>query len=267
MDQRIEACGAAATRETSLGALPVPVTAATESPRVLVVDDNSVNQTLAVLLLRKLGVQADTAFDGFEALKAIERIPYCLVLMDCHMPGMDGLAATRELRRLECGRSRLPVIAMTASAGDDLKGCVEAGMDGSLPKPAKRADMDQLLRSWAAAVSPDAVKRLSLTVDGDAEVLAALIGEFVGYGAPLAAVLPAASARGDRGALSSAAHSLRGACANFGARHLAYLCSRLEAMAEAGQAPACGAFAEAAVAEFERVREALETIQSASSNL
>ena len=102
-------------------ARPEPAVAQAAAPRVLVVDDSGINQKVAVLLLAKLGVKADTAGNGLEALAAIERVPYALVLMDCHMPEMDGLAACRELRRLEGGRRHLPVVAMTAS---------EAGTDG-----------------------------------------------------------------------------------------------------------------------------------------
>ena len=253
MDQNSATYDSAATREGSAGFLYVePAVAAL---RVLVVDDSEVNRKLA-----KLGVKADTAANGLEALAAIERVPYCLVLMDCHMPEMDGLSATRELRRQEGGGRRLPVVAMTAGAGEDLKACLEAGMDACLPKPFRRADLENVVQAWAAPVSPEAVRRISETLGGDPMALAALVQEFSESGAALTAVIRAAAVEADRGGLSLAAHALKGACLNFGARHLAYLCARMEGMSAAGQVLGSTAFADAAASEFERVRKALEAL-------
>ena len=238
-------------------ARPEPAVAQAAAPRVLVVDDSGINQKVAVLLLAKLGVKADTAGNGLEALAAIERVPYALVLMDCHMPEMDGLAACRELRRLEGGRRHLPVVAMTASEAGDLKVCLDAGMDAALPKPVRPADLENALRAWTAPVSQDAMRRLSQTTGGDPDLLAVLAAEFEQSGKALTSVIREASAAADRGALALAAHALKGSCLIFGARHLANICSRLESMTEAGQALSCGAFVDALVEEFERVRKAL----------
>jgi CheY-like chemotaxis protein len=87
---------------------------------------------------------------GEEALAALEGFTYSLVLMDCHMPGMDGYAATRELRRRENGARRIPVIAMTADAYDaDRQACFDAGMDDFIAKPVKLQDLGQVLDRWA----------------------------------------------------------------------------------------------------------------------
>ncbi|OGS37611.1 MAG: hypothetical protein A2506_07270 [Elusimicrobia bacterium RIFOXYD12_FULL_66_9] len=261
MDQNIEPYGAAGAREGSSGLLYTDRAAAAPeavAPRVLVVDDNLINRKVAVMMLSKIGIKADAAGNGQEALEAIAHTPYALVLMDCHMPEMDGLAATRELRRLEGGGRRLPVIAMTASTGDDLEACREAGMDDSLPKPVRLADLENALRSWTAPVSPEAFRRVTETMDGDREAMAALIREFLESGASLVSVVRSSVAEADRGALGLAAHALRGACLSFGARPLADICSRLESMAKEGQALACVDFADAAAAEFERVRKALD---------
>lgn len=258
MEQNSATYSPAGTREGAVGFLHVEP--APSALRVLVVDDSEINQKLAVIMLTHLGVKADTAGNGLEALAAIERVPYSLVLMDCHMPEMDGLTATRELRRLEGGGRRLPVVATTASAEDDWKSCLEAGMDASLPKPFRRADLENVLRTWTAPVSQDASRRILETMGGDPEAFSAVVAEFAQSGATLTDMIRSTAAAADRGGLSLAAHALKGACLSFGADPLAYLCSRLEGMTAAGQALACGPFADAAAQEFERVRRALEAL-------
>jgi CheY-like chemotaxis protein len=108
------------------------------SLRILVAEDNAVNQKLATALLKKLGHQVIIAEDGRKALEAVESGPLDLAFMDVQMPGMDGFEATRELRRREKarGRRRLPVIAVTAYAmTGDRERCLEAGMDDYVSKP------------------------------------------------------------------------------------------------------------------------------------
>ena len=115
---------------------------------VLVVDDNIVNRKLATKMLERLGHRVDIAADGLEAVEAILRTDYGVVLMDCHMPGMDGCEATREARRRLGGR-RLPIIAMTASATTtDEQLCLEAGMDDFLAKPMTLEALEQVLERW-----------------------------------------------------------------------------------------------------------------------
>ena len=115
---------------------------------VLVVDDNSVNQKIAVMMLERLGHRVDVAANGLEGVEAIARTDYAAVLMDCQMPGMDGYEATREARRRLGGR-RLPIIAMTASAmAADEQQCLAAGMDDFLAKPVTLTDLKQVLERW-----------------------------------------------------------------------------------------------------------------------
>ena len=117
--------------------------------RVLVVEDNAINQLVARGLLDRLGFVSDLAGNGHEALAALERTPYAAVLMDCQMPEMDGYTATAEIRRREGAAQHVPIIAMTAGAlaGDEER-CLAAGMDASLPKPIDSLQLEAVLTHW-----------------------------------------------------------------------------------------------------------------------
>ncbi len=127
--------------------------------RVLLAEDNLVNQRVTERMLAKIGCQVDVAVNGREAVEMALEGGYDLVLMDCHMPGMDGFEATRELRRRLPGSARLPIVALTASAMEgDRERCLAAGMDDFLGKPVKAGELEATLRRWlrrgAAAVQP-----------------------------------------------------------------------------------------------------------------
>jgi two-component system sensor histidine kinase/response regulator len=126
------------------------VSAGASGRRVLVVEDNSVNQRVAVALLARAGFATEVANNGNEALAALARIPFDLVLMDCQMPVMDGLEATRQLRsREQRSGGHIPVIAMTASAMEgDRERCLAAGMDDYLAKPVISAELYAKLARW-----------------------------------------------------------------------------------------------------------------------
>ena len=141
--------------------------------RILLAEDNIVNQKVAVKMLSKLGYQTDVVANGHEALTALNQRPYDLIFMDCHMPEMDGYEATIEIRKTERtalkgksqeqesepsetfhvslhpSHSRIPIIALTANTlkGDREK-CLAAGMDDFLPKPVKLADLEHMLNQW-----------------------------------------------------------------------------------------------------------------------
>jgi signal transduction histidine kinase/CheY-like chemotaxis protein len=126
---------------------------------VLVVEDNPVNQQLAIRLLEKWGHRATLAADGQVALDALEERRFDVVLMDVQMPVMGGIEATREIRRREAaqGKPRRPIIAMTANAMQgDREACLEAGMDDYIAKPIKSADLAKLLDSLSSPDRPPA---------------------------------------------------------------------------------------------------------------
>ncbi len=127
-----------------------------QTMRILVVDDHQVNQQLGVLMVERLGYKADVAGNGQEAVEAMSRIPYDLVLMDCQMPEMDGFEATREIRKRQerqvennQPRHRTPIIALTANAMEgDRNKCLEAGMDDYLSKPIRPEELDRIFKTW-----------------------------------------------------------------------------------------------------------------------
>ncbi len=121
--------------------------------RVLVAEDNLVNQKVAVKMLERLGVRADVAADGRKAIEMFETMPYDLILMDCHMPEVDGYTATMEIRRRHSTR-RVPIVAMTAEAMEGCREtCLDAGMDDYIAKPVKFADLSDALEKWLPVAS------------------------------------------------------------------------------------------------------------------
>jgi PAS domain S-box-containing protein len=118
-------------------------------PKVLVVEDNAVNQKVAVMLLAKLGIKADVAADGREGVELLHLLSYDMVLMDCQMPEMNGYDATALIRRLNGPNQHVPVIAMTAQALEGARErCLQAGMDDYITKPVSIEDLARMLKTW-----------------------------------------------------------------------------------------------------------------------
>jgi two-component system, sensor histidine kinase and response regulator len=121
--------------------------------RILVAEDNFVNQKVAQAMLKKMGLRADVVANGQEAINALQTIPYDLVLMDCQMPNMDGFEATRCIRQQgsKTLNPYVPIIAMTAATmqGDREK-CIQAGMSDFIAKPVQQKELTEMLGRWLA---------------------------------------------------------------------------------------------------------------------
>jgi CheY-like chemotaxis protein len=209
--------------------------------RVLVVEDNAVNQKVAQRMLEQLGCRVDVAGDGRAALGMVESIPYDLVLMDVQMPIMDGLEATAELRRREGGSgASVHVVAMTAHALEsDRERCLAAGMNDYISKPVRRRDLLRVLReigSWEAEVEaprdgapaaatsvPCDLARLRELFGSEPDELRALLGEYLEQAQALLSDIARCHGDGDTEALRRHAHTLAGASATVGAAPMSAL--------------------------------------------
>jgi len=258
----------------SLRELRPPVAA-----RVLVAEDNEVNQKVAARILEKLGYQAEVAENGKEALEACARTRYDAVLMDGQMPGMDGFEATRRIREREreAGGPRLPIVAMTASAmkGDREK-CLEAGMDDYVSKPVTPEALEAVLRRWVGAPAGSAEKAAVaatasgglldeaivgslMSVDDDGSLMDEVVATFL-KSAPgrLSAVRRAA--KDNAAQLERTAHSVLGSCGNLGCRRMAELCARLEVLGRSGSTEGAPDIARALEEEYAAVKPHLELL-------
>ena len=255
--------------------------------RVLVAEDNAVNQEVASRMLEKLGYRVDVVANGEEAVDAVFRVPYDAVLMDCQMPVLDGYDATREIRARH-GDRRLPIIAMTANAMQgDRERCLEAGMDDYLVKPVQREELEAKLWRWvtlSAAAPPDESERtaqsVAATADGvqvvdrarledlglldagdDETSLAELFAESADV---IIEQMRAAIAGGDGEALRAAGHALKGSAANLGAGRLTPIADELLQLGRDDTLAGAEQLLERARLECARVLEALQDLEQAA---
>jgi CheY-like chemotaxis protein len=145
--------------------------------RILVAEDNIVNQQVAVGVLAALGYRADVVANGLEAVEAIGLVPYAAILMDCQMPEMDGFEAAQEIRRREKTGRHIPIIALTADILKDARAkCLAAGMDDYITKPLKMQELGAALERWL----PSTVASKSQTnpqPEGDISIAPSLVAD------------------------------------------------------------------------------------------
>jgi two-component system, sensor histidine kinase len=245
-----------------------------QNARILVVEDNPLNQEVARVELEFLGYQVDVAHHGREALEKHSRHHYDLILMDCQMPEMDGFQATDAIRRNEAqrhGQARVPIIALTANAVSGVRqACLLAGMDAYLSKPFSQRQLQSVVEEWLArsghqpnelsaslpveeTISVPVVEELAdveppvldLTkldrlrnLHSNENLVAKLIDVYLQHSQAQMTQLAAAVAVSDSAQISAISHSLKSASRNIGAIRFANLCQALEAEPR-NLSPAC----------------------------
>jgi two-component system sensor histidine kinase/response regulator len=269
----------AATLTTMAGA---PAVGSVARIRLLVAEDNAVNQKVARLVLQKIGYHADFVTNGEEVLIAVRRQPYDAILMDCQMPVMDGYEATRHLRELEQRSATHPdsarpiqIIALTANAlQSDRERCLAAGMNEYISKPIQPVELDALLRRRqpnrppahpAAAPAIDGVDYdpgffaglRSIRTPDTPDPVAELVDLFLTDTADKLRQAHEAAENKDAKALAAAVHSLKGSANNLGAKKFARLCAALETDAKAGIVKDAVTALSQVEVEFERLKEML----------
>jgi signal transduction histidine kinase/CheY-like chemotaxis protein len=260
--------------------------------RLLLVEDNPVNQEVALAILNELGLQAECAWDGEQALEKLAAGRYDVVLMDCHMPKLDGYATTRRLREIEAasGQPRTCVVALTANAlSGDAQLCLDAGMDGYLSKPFSVDEIYVTLRAYdrkntGSARAPErnvpvsdtpsltgpildeqALRQIrSLRQPGGPDLLKKIVDLYNTNSRTLIETLRDSIIRSDAAGVAQAAHSLKSSSANVGATALTEMCAQLEATAKTGRLGAAWAMLDRMVEEHNRVLLALNAQTAAA---
>jgi PAS domain S-box-containing protein len=250
--------------------------------RVLLAEDNLINQKLSVTILQKSGYAVDVVDNGVKALQAVLMGDYQLVLMDVQMPEMDGLEATQIIRQKEPAGKHTPIIAMTAYAmKGDQELCLQAGMDGYLSKPLNPKEVLATIEYWTQpgeqpgkreerVKDPDSEPALPKPVDieaglvrmmGDMEIYKELFGEFLVDVEEKYPQVTTALKQNDYVTLAHLAHYIKGSALNMGADPLGAYCRELEMKAKSGEVDEVIELVERIGSELARVKEFWQTIQ------
>jgi signal transduction histidine kinase/DNA-binding NarL/FixJ family response regulator len=236
----------AGQHRTSKAPTPTRAEALRQHRLILVAEDHEINQKVIRQQLDLLGYAADVATTGREAFKRFQSGDYALLLTDLHMPEMDGYDLTLQIRVAECGRARMPIIALTANAlrGESQR-CLAVGMDDYLSKPAPLAALAAALEKWLPAANPTETLRDLSSIPVQVSVLEALVGtdpqliheflqEFGVSAARLAAGLTEACGNQRSKDAADIAHKLKSSARSVGALRLGKLCAAIEVAGTAG---------------------------------
>jgi CheY-like chemotaxis protein len=243
-----------------------------------VAEDNPVNQKLALRQLQRLGFTADAVANGKEAVEALSRIPYDVVLMDCQMAEMDGFEATALIRSRERDDEHTTIIAMTANALEgDREKCLAAGMDDYISKPVTERQLAATLARWQPMVerhdekksgAPTASSKVldaevieslrELRSGPDDPIMEELVGLFFSDAPVQIEAIQAAVAAADAPALARAAHALKSSSGNLGAMELHALLADLEVAARGGDLSNAGESVARILVAYDRAHDALE---------
>jgi two-component system, sensor histidine kinase and response regulator len=240
--------------------------------RILLAEDNVVNQQVALRILEKLGYRAEAVANGAEAVNALAMIPYDLVFMDVQMPVMNGFDATRTIRDPGSGvlNPRIPIVAMTAHAMEgDRERCIQSGMDDFISKPVSARGIDEVLEKYLKCRSesrvPSAVRgrresdpveipRLKEISGGDPEIEGELIQLFLQSMEKHLRALASAARTEDREGLQREAHAVKGVSGNMGARKMQEMVERLEGICAGTDLARVAVILASLDAEFARAR-------------
>jgi len=242
--------------------------------QILIVEDNLVNQKVAVRMLEKAGYRCDVAINGQEAVEALRGSRYDLVLMDCQMPVMDGYKATATIREFESEAKDTTIIAMTAHAmTGDRERCLEAGMDDYLSKPVTAAALDKIVSKYLGTdmsvtfAAPDCesdepgpirIRRIQEISSEDPDFERELIIEFLSDSERRLRALESALHANNLEVFRREAHIIKSACANIGTNGLQQIASQLEQVDTLGElGPALALFA-SLKSEFQEVRHSFQ---------
>ncbi len=240
--------------------------------RVLVVEDNAVNQKVALGIMKKMGCRADVAANGVEAVKAVSKLSYDLILMDCQMPEMDGYEATATIRRIEGEMRHTPIVAMTANAlKEDYQRCIDSGMDDYISKPVQISDINRVLSRWLVQQKSVSKSSGSSEVSLDMHVLdelrsvlgddfGELIDDFISDTHSRIQEMKQAIVDEDAKTIRWIAHSLKGSSGNVGATQLADESYCLEKMARSGNMIGIDGALGSLIDEFTQVGELFNTV-------